>query len=86
MSYEKAMKWNRRHPKGTKQTVIMHTNSGFTPSLAFLDDYFEYRGECEAVKIEPIGCEEYYRDKGEAKEALRGAKRKQPGKQLILIA
>ena len=35
MSYTKMMKWNRRHPKGTKQTVIFHTEGSFTPSLSF---------------------------------------------------
>lgn len=61
MSYEKMMKWNRKHRKGTKQPVIMHTNSGFTPSLAFLDDYFEYREECKQKGTEPLSCEEYYK-------------------------
>ena len=61
MSYEKMMKWNKKRPKGTKQPILMHTNSGFTPSTAFLEDYFEYRAESEAIGIEPISCEEYYK-------------------------
>lgn len=60
MSYKKMMKWNKRHPKGTKQTVIFHTESSFTPSLSFLDKYFTYREECESKGLEPLSCEEYY--------------------------
>jgi hypothetical protein len=28
MSYEKAIKWASKRPKGTKQPVLMHTESG----------------------------------------------------------
>ena len=63
MSYAKAMKWNKKHPKGTRQPVIMHTNSGFTPSTAFLDEYFEYRAECEKEGRTPLECEDYYKTK-----------------------
>ena len=38
----------------------MHTESGFQPSLAFLDSYFEYRAECEAINMTPASCHEYY--------------------------
>jgi hypothetical protein len=62
MSYEKMMKWQKTHRKGTKQPVIMHTNRGFTPSLAFLDVYWEYRAECESANIIPAACEDYYRN------------------------
>lgn len=65
------MKWNRKHPKGTRQPVLMHTDSGFTPSLAFLDDYFEYRAECEAAGIPPAKCEEYYHNKRDCKQQLK---------------
>jgi hypothetical protein len=27
MSYEQAMKWNRKHPKGTRQPIIMSTGT-----------------------------------------------------------
>ncbi len=58
------MKWNRKHPKGTRQPVLMHTNSGFTPSIAFLDeDYFPYREKCKAKGVEPMSCEDYYKSK-----------------------
>ena len=63
MSYEKMMKWNKKRPKGTKQTVIMHTNSGFTPSKAFLDVYFKYREECQIQNQTPLSCEEFYNSK-----------------------
>ncbi len=62
MSYTKMMKWNKRHRKGTRQPILMHTNSGFTPSIAFLDKYFEYRAKCEAGGIEPIECQQYYNE------------------------
>ena len=60
MSYEKMMKWNKVHTKGTKQPVLMHTNSGFTPSSSFLDKYWAYRLKAEEMGLNPIECEEYY--------------------------
>jgi hypothetical protein len=60
MSYNKMMKWNKQHRKGTRQVCIMHTESGFTPSQSFLNKYFVYREKAEAKGIEPIGCEEFY--------------------------
>lgn len=60
MSYAKMMKWNKKHPKGTHQVCIMHTDNGFVPSNSFLDKYFTYRQQSEAMGIEPIECEEYY--------------------------
>jgi len=57
------MKWNRKHPKGTRQVCIMHTESGFTPSASFLDKYFIYREKCEKAAIIPAECEQYYKDK-----------------------
>lgn len=63
MSYNKMMNWHRKHRKGTKQPVIMHTNSGFTPSLSFLDKYFQYKAKCEVNGNTPLTCEEYYNSK-----------------------
>jgi hypothetical protein len=63
MSYEKMMKWNKKHTKGTRQPTLFHTNSGFTPSKAFLDKYFIYRENCQKEGIEPLKCEEYYHSK-----------------------
>jgi len=77
MSYEKAMKWNKKHPKGTQQPVLMHTESGFTPSYSFLNRYFNYRERCETAGIEPAGCQEYYNDQREFESQLT-IKTKQP--------
>lgn len=64
MSYTKAMKWNKKHPKGTRQVCIMHTNSGFTPAIAWLnEDWFPYLEKCKKENIEPMECEEYYKSK-----------------------
>lgn len=60
MSYTKMMKFNKKHPKGTHQVCLMHTESGFTPSNSFLGKYFEYRKQSEVIGREPIGCEDYY--------------------------
>lgn len=54
------IKWNRKHPKGTRQPILMHTESGFTPSNSFLNKYFAYREKCELAGITPAECEEYY--------------------------
>ena len=62
MSYEQAVKWGKKHPKGIKPGVIMSTNSGFWPSGAFLkEDYLPYLERCRAEGKPPLGCEEYYR-------------------------
>lgn len=76
MSYEKMMKWNKKHRKGTRQNVIMHTGSGFWPSAMFLDKYFKYREECEDAGIEPVGDEFYYNNRGRCNEILREAQAK----------
>jgi hypothetical protein len=78
MSYEKAMKWNRKHPKGTRQPMLMHTESGFTPSLSYLDEYFKYRALCEIAGIEPAECKEYYYNSREHNQTLREAQEKMP--------
>ena len=70
MSYAKMMKWNRKHPKGTRQTVIMHTDRGFTPSKAYLDKYFEYRQRCEDLVQTPADCEFYYYNSSECEGKL----------------
>jgi hypothetical protein len=62
MSYAKAMKWNRKHPKGTRQPVLMHTDSGFTPAIAWLEnDWWPYLDKCRAEGTTPIECEQYYK-------------------------
>ena len=62
MSYAKAMKWGARHPKGTRQPVLMHTNSGFWPSGAYLqEDFWPYLDACKVIGVEPLACEAHYR-------------------------
>lgn len=61
MSYQQAMKWRRKHPKGTKQPVIMSTNSGFWPSSSWLEgSYYPYATACEALGVEPWPCQKLY--------------------------
>ena len=55
------MKWNRKHPKGTKQPIIMSTSSGFWASHGFLeDDYIPYVNKCKEANIQPLSCEQFY--------------------------
>lgn len=61
MSYNKMMKWNKKRPKGTKQTVIAHTDSGFWPSCSFIDKWIRYTERCEAAGQVSLSCEEYYK-------------------------
>lgn len=61
MSYAKAMKWNKKHPKGTKQPVIMHTNSGFWPSGSFIKKWVAYAEKQEAADLPYLDCETYYK-------------------------
>ena len=61
-TYAQAMKWGRKHPKGTNQPVIMSTGSGFWPSGGFLKhDYWPYLERCKRSGTEPIGCEAFYK-------------------------
>lgn len=61
MSYAQAMKWGKKHPKGTRQTVIMSTGSGFWPSYSYLvGKYFPYREACERIGVEPLECRKHY--------------------------
>ena len=61
MSYAQAMKWQKKHPKGTRQPMIMSTGSGFWPSHSFMtEDYFPYVEKCKTEGTTPMGCEEYY--------------------------
>ncbi len=62
MSYAQMMKWNKKHPRGTRQPMIFSTGGGFTPSHAFLvEDYWPYVDKCKKEGIEPMGSEEYYK-------------------------
>jgi hypothetical protein len=61
MSYEKAIRWHKKHVKGTKQPVLMHTNSGFWPSHSFLVGFWAYQERCGVIGVEPMECEAYYK-------------------------
>lgn len=62
MNYNKAMKWGKKHPKGTKQPILMHTNSGFIPSITWLENkWFPYLEKCKSESITPMECEAYYK-------------------------
>lgn len=61
MSYKQAMKWGRKHPKGTKQPVLMSTGSGFWPSGSWLKDvWWPYVERCKLQNREPIEQERFY--------------------------
>jgi hypothetical protein len=62
MSYAQATKWQKKHPKGTKQPVLMHTGSGFWPAWSWIErDYLPYVAACEAVGVKPLEQEPYYK-------------------------
>jgi hypothetical protein len=62
MDYTKMMRWNKKHPKGTRQPVLMHTGSGFWPAWSWLEhDYFPYHAACEAVGVKALDQESYYK-------------------------
>lgn len=65
MSYQKMMKWNRTHIKGTRQTIIAYTSEKpeFTPSIAFMDKYYKYVETCETEGKTPATMEQYYQAK-----------------------
>jgi hypothetical protein len=60
LSYKQAVKWEKKHRKGTRQPMIMSTGSGFWPSGAFLEKYWEYEGECKSKGEIPLSAEQYY--------------------------
>ena len=62
MSYEQAMKWHRKHPKGTRQPVRMSARSGFWPSGSWLKNCcWLYVDQCQHEGAKPMGAEEYYK-------------------------
>lgn len=71
MSYTKAMKWAKRHPKGTRQPVLMHTDRGFTPSKSFLDEYWKYLDKCREINVTPVECEYFYHNSHDVLKQLR---------------
>ena len=55
------MKWNRTHRKGTKQPIIMSTDSGFWPSISWLEDeWWPYLERCKLKNTKPLSQEDYY--------------------------
>ncbi len=61
MSYSKMMKWNKKHVKGIKPSIIMHTGSGFSPSISFINRWIKYTSECVNAGINVMDCETYYK-------------------------
>ncbi len=61
MSYAKMMKWNKKRPKGTKQPIIMHSDSGFWPSISFSKKWIEYATELENKGLPYMDIEAYYK-------------------------
>jgi hypothetical protein len=60
VNYKQAMKWSRKHPKGTKQPVIMSTNSGFWPSRGTIESYQCYADACQKIDAQPLPIKEHY--------------------------
>lgn len=61
MSYKQAMKWARKHPKGTKQDIIMSTGSGFWPSISWSENFHRpYIAACKEAFVEPVRGEVLY--------------------------
>lgn len=81
MSYEKMMKWNKKHPKGISYKkgwmgFDTSTPGSFTPSMAFLDEnYFPYRERCAKAGIEPASCKDYYYNSRKYDEILGQAEK-----------
>jgi hypothetical protein len=61
MNYKQAMIWSRRHPKGTKQPVLMSTDSGFWPSLGTIENYGDYTEACRTLGTKPLPIEQHYK-------------------------
>ena len=62
MSYAQAMRWSRKHPRGTRQPVVMSTGSGFWPAHSWLKEVFwPYCEACKAAGLKPWDAEAFYR-------------------------
>lgn len=62
MSYSQTMKWSKKHPKGTRQPVLMSTGSGFWPSRAWIEqDFTFYIETCKEIETKPLDAETFYR-------------------------
>lgn len=61
MSYEKAIKWGNKRPKGTKQPVLMHTDSGFWPSGALTRKWLAYAEPLDKEGLPYMDIETFYK-------------------------
>lgn len=59
MNYTQAMKWGQKHPRGTRQTVIMHTDSPW-PAPHFPEITCPTCGCVMAHYTEPCDCGKTY--------------------------
>lgn len=61
MSYAKAMRCGRKHPKDTRQPVLMHTDSGFWPAHSWVvEDWEPYVQLCKERGVQPMECKAFY--------------------------
>jgi hypothetical protein len=62
MSYNQAMAWHKKHPRGGKSQYLgFAPSSGFWPSGAWLRNvYWPYLEECKANGIEPLSAKDVY--------------------------
>lgn len=61
MSYKQAMRWAKKHPRGTRQPVLMHTGSGFWPAWSWTVGMLQpYIAACAAIGVEPVNGKEFY--------------------------
>ena len=63
MSYQQAMKWHKKHPKGVRNNYMgFACSSSFWPSRGYLEkDYDPYVKACQEAGIKPWTCEKHYR-------------------------
>jgi len=61
MSYQQMMKWNRKHPKGTRQYMGFDCCSCFTPAIAWLEqDWWPYVELCKQSDVKPMEQKTFY--------------------------
>lgn len=61
MNYKQAMKWGRKHPKGTRQPMLFSTHSGFWPSGSWIEGVMiPYVAACGKIGEEPMEAKALY--------------------------
>ena len=61
MSYQQAIKWGKKHPKGTRQPMLFSTSSGFWPASSWIEnDWNPYLEACERINVEPFLIKVFY--------------------------